>query len=293
MNRLREIGLGTRTLVMGVLNVTPDSFSDGGMHEAPGAALAHARRMIADGADLLDIGGESTRPATFRDAAPLDPQEELRRVLPAIALIVSEFPDVLLSIDTYKSEVAEAALDAGASIVNDISALSYDPAMAPLVARRGVPAILMHLPGKPREIGRSHYGDVIADLAAYFLDRIAAARAAGVSPEQILIDPGLGFGKNTEHNLEILRRLRELQLVGRPIVVGASRKRFIGAVLGTEDPADRREGTAATVALSIAAGADIVRVHDVREMARVARMSDAVVRRPTTGAPTATHSDRR
>ncbi|BDI28045.1 dihydropteroate synthase [Capsulimonas corticalis] len=270
--------MGTRTLVMGVLNVTPDSFSDGGQYADPAAAVAHARQMIADGADILDIGGESTRPATFRDSSPLNPEEELRRVLPAITQIASEFPDVLLSIDTYKAAVAEAALDAGASIVNDISALSYDPEMAPLVARRGVPAILMHLPGKPRDVAKARYGDILSDIAAYFFDRIAAVRALGVWPEQLLIDPGLGFGKNTEQNLEILRRLRELQLIGAPMVIGASRKRFIGAVLGTEDPMDRREGTAATVALSIAAGADIVRVHDVREMARVARMSDAIVR---------------
>jgi dihydropteroate synthase len=271
--------LGRRTLVMGVLNVTPDSFSDGGLFADTDAAVAHARAMVADGADILDIGGESTRPATFADRSPLAPEEEIRRIVPVIARIASDIPGVPISIDTYKAEVAQAAINAGATAINDISGLAYDPDMAAVAARAGVPVILMHLPGKPREIpAEPHYDDIVADIAAYFRVRIQAARDAGIADDHILLDPGIGFGKNASNNLEILRRLAEFKSLGYPIVVGASRKRFIGKVLGIDDPADRVEGTAATVALSIAAGADIVRVHDVRAMARVARMTDAIVR---------------
>ena len=264
---------------MGVLNVTPDSFSDGGRFADPEAAVAQAHRMVADGAHLLDIGGESTRPATFGDRSPLPPEEELRRLLPVIARLAAELTQVPLSVDTYKAEVALAALDAGASLINDISGLTYDPGMAPLVAARGVPVVLMHLPGRPRDLPRSPvYADVVAEVLAFFTRQIAYAESEGISRDQIWLDPGLGFGKTAEHNLELLRRLPNLKALGLPLVVGASRKRFLGKILGTDDPQDRREGTAATVALSIAGGADVVRVHDVREMARVAKVSDAIVR---------------
>jgi dihydropteroate synthase len=264
---------------MGVLNVTPDSFSDGGLHDTVEAAVAHAHQMVADGAHILDIGGESTRPATFADKSPLPPAEEKRRILPIIARIAAELPHVPISVDTYKAEVARAALDAGASILNDISGLTYDPAMAALAAERGIPLILMHLLGRPRDLPVNPvYTDVVADVLAFFERQIAYAEASGVRHNQIWLDPGLGFGKTAQHNLELLRRLPELQALGLPLVVGASRKKFLGKILGTDDSNERKEGTAATVALSIAGGADVVRVHDVREMARVAKVSDAIVR---------------
>ena len=264
---------------MGVLNVTPDSFSDGGLHAEVETAVAHAHALAADGAHLLDIGGESTRPATFGDKSPLPPEEEKRRILPVIARLAAELPHLPISVDTYKADVARAALDAGASLLNDISGLTYDPAMAALAAERGVPLILMHLPGRPRDLPRSPiYTDVVADILAFFERQIAYAEAQGVRHDQLWLDPGLGFGKTAQHNLEILRRLPELKSLGLPLVVGASRKKFLGKILGTDDPNDRKEGTAATVALSIAGGADVVRVHDVREMARVAKVSDAIVR---------------
>jgi len=271
--------LGERTLIMGVLNVTPDSFSDGGLHASTDAAIDAGRRMIADGADILDIGGESTRPATFQDNQPLDPAEEAARVIPVIQRLRNEFPTVAISIDTYKAEVASAALDAGATIVNDISGLTFDPSMASLVADRGCPIVLMHILGRPRDIpSKPDYADVVQSIIEFLATQVAFARASGVDVSRIIVDPGIGFGKTAEHNLEILRRLREIVNLGYPVLVGASRKRFIGKILGIDDPRDRVEGTAATVALSIAAGASIVRVHDVKEMARVARVSDAVVR---------------
>ena len=271
--------LGQRTLILGVLNVTPDSFSDGGLYADVDAAVAHAHALVSDGADILDIGGESTRPATFGDKSPLPPEEEKRRILPVIARLAAEMPSVPLSVDTYKAEVAGAALDAGASLVNDISGLTYDPEMAALVAARRVPLILMHLPGRPRDLPTHPvYTDVVADVLTFFTHQIAYAESQGIQRSQLWLDPGLGFGKTAGHNLELLRRLSELKTFGLPLVVGASRKKFLGRILGTDDPADRKEGTAATVALSIAAGADMVRVHDVREMARVAKVSDAIVR---------------
>lgn len=274
----REL-LGRQTLVMGVLNVTPDSFSDGGRYADLEAAVAQVHRLVADGAHILDIGGESTRPATFGDRCPLPPDEEKRRILPVIARLAAELPHIPLSVDTYKAEVAQAALDAGASIVNDISGLTYDPQMASLIAVRGIPVIVMHMPGRPRDLPAFPvYSDVVADVLAFFERQIAFAESEGVARDQLWLDPGLGFGKTAQHNLELLRRLPELKALSLPLVVGASRKKFLGKILGTDDPNDRKEGTAATVALSIAGGADVVRVHDVREMARVAKVSDAVVR---------------
>ncbi|MGO8671736.1 MAG: dihydropteroate synthase [Capsulimonadaceae bacterium] len=284
--RLLLPDLGRRTLIMGVLNVTPDSFSDGGLYATVDAAVEHGRRMVADGADILDIGGESTRPATFRDNQPLPAPEECARVVPVIAALAGEFPYIPISVDTYKAAVAEAALDAGASIVNDISGLMYDPEMAPLAAARRCPVVVMHLLGRPRDIPSSPvYEDVIGTLIEHFARQVAVAHAAGVDPSQILLDPGIGFGKTTEHNVTILRRLPELAAIGYPLVVGPSRKRFIGAILDLPDPNDRVEGTAAAVALSIAGGASIVRVHDIRPMSRVVRVSDAIVRgwRDTSG----------
>ena len=264
---------------MGVLNVTPDSFSDGGLYANVQAAVARAHQMVTEGAHILDIGGESTRPSTFSDRSPLPPEEEKRRILPVIARLAAELPHIPISVDTYKAQVAEAALDAGASLINDISGLTYDPAMSALAASSGVPIVLMHLLGRPRDLPlHPVYEDVIAEVIAFFERQIASAEKSGVLRSQIWLDPGLGFGKNAQHNLELLRRLPELRALGFPLVVGASRKNFLGRILGTDDPTDRRDGTAAAVALSIAGGADMVRVHDVREMARVARVSDAIVR---------------
>ena len=232
---------------MGVLNVTPDSFSDGGLYDDVASAVSHAHQLVTDGADILDIGGESTRPATFGDHSPLPVDEEKRRILPVILRLAAELPHIPISVDTYKAEVAEAALNAGASLINDISGLIYDPRMALLAASRRVPLILMHLPGRPRDLPlHPVYDDIVADVRAFFTRQIAYAEAQGIERSQLWLDPGLGFGKTAQHNLELLRRLPELKSLGLPLVVGASRKKFLGKILGTDNPNDRREGTAAT-----------------------------------------------
>ena len=275
---------GERTLLMAVLNVTPDSFSDGGLYFDPEKAVAHAAQMLADGADILDIGGESTRPATFATQTPLPPDEELNRIRPVIEAIAKNFPDAPISVDTYKASVAAGALQAGAVMINDISALRADAGMAGVAAQFGVPVCLMHLPGLPMAIpAETNYADVAREVGAHLRERAAFARAAGISEYNIILDPGIGFGKNVEQNLELLRRLRELTEIGYPLLVGTSRKSTIGKVLGGLAVGDRIEGTAATVAISIANGAAIVRVHDVKEMARVIWMSDAIVREQGTG----------
>jgi dihydropteroate synthase len=270
---------GARTYVMGILNVTPDSFSRDGLM-APGAssaatvaaAVARARAMLAEGADLLDVGGESTRPAT-EQAVPLDAATEMERVVPVIRALAAELPPhAIISVDTYKARVAEAALDAGATLINDIGGLRFDERMAPLVAERGVPVVLMsNLRGQPRR-------DALGDVARQISGSIECALAAGIEWGRIIVDPGIGFGLTAEENVAVLGRLGELRALGRPLLVGTSRKSTIGKVLGGLPEDDRLEGTAATVALSIAQGADIVRVHDVKAMARVARMADAIVR---------------
>ena len=264
---------------MGVLNVTPDSFSDGGRFFVPHEALAQAVRMVEDGADILDIGGESTRPATFATGSPLDAAEEMRRILPIIQAITARMPEVPISVDTYKAAVARRAVEAGAAMVNDISALRADPEMAATVAALAVPVCLMHMPGLPTAVPAGPvYADVIREVREHLMERAEAAIAAGIAPENIVLDPGFGFGKTVAHNLDLLRRLRELTTPSYPLLLGTSRKSTLGAVLGDLPPNDRLEGTAATVALSIANGAAIIRVHDVREMARVAKVSDAIVR---------------
>lgn len=268
-----------RTLIMGILNVTPDSFSDGGHFLQVDAALAHAERMVAEGAHMIDVGGESTRPATFASHQPLDPDEERRRILPVIAGIRERLPEVPVSVDTYKAAVARDAVASGAVLVNDISALRADPEMAATVAALQVPVCLMHMPGLPKAIpANPEYTDVVAEVVAHLKERAEAAQAAGVAPQDIVVDPGIGFGKSVSDNLALLRRLPEIVALGYPVLIGTSRKSMIGTVLGNLPPEDRVEGTAATVALSIAYGATIVRVHDVRAMARVARMTDAIIR---------------
>jgi len=276
---------GERTYVMGVLNVTPDSFSGDGLMRGGTfveAAMAQARRFAQEGADILDVGGESTRPGSRR----VETEEEMARVIPVIEQLAREV-NIPICIDTYKAQVAEAALDAGAHMVNDVWALRMDPDMAPLVAERGVPVILMHNRARPKEATQTErlggryvgveYEDLMADLIRELRGSIEGALDAGVEWGKMIVDPGIGFGKTVEQNLEIVRRLGELRVLGRPILLGSSRKSFIGYTLGVP-PEERVEGTQATVALGIASGADIVRVHDVREMVRVARMTDAIVR---------------
>jgi len=271
--RSREVPLGGRTLIMGIVNVTPDSFSGDGLAAAPQAAIALGKRMVSEGADILDIGGESTRPG----AEPVTLQEELRRVLPVVEALAAE-TQTPISIDTYKPAVARQALAAGASIVNDISGLHADEEMPRVAAEAGAAVVIMHIRGTPRDMQKDpRYADVIGEISDYLEEGIGRAEAAGVTRNQIVVDPGIGFGKTLEHNLEILRRLREFRCLGCPLMVGTSRKSMIGAILDL--PVEQRlEGTAATVALAIQAGADIVRVHDVKEMARVARVADAIVR---------------
>jgi dihydropteroate synthase len=273
-NLLNVARSGERTLVMGILNVTPDSFSDGGLFLDAAPAVAHARRMAEEGADIIDVGGESTRP----NAEPLLEEEELKRVLPVIEAIAATV-DTPISIDTYKSRVARTAIEAGAAMVNDISALTFDPLMASTVAEFGLPVCLMHIQGTPRNMQQNPvYEDVVTDVKNWLAARIEVAKRAGIKDENIIVDPGFGFGKTVQHNLELLRRLKEFTELGYPVLSGTSRKSAIGKVLNGLPPEERLEGTAATVALSIANGASIVRVHDVKEMARVVRMADAVVR---------------
>lgn len=279
MDSLLAHGLGKRTLIMGVLNVTPDSFSDGGLYAAEDTAVERALAMAEEGADIIDIGGESTRPATFGDQSPLDPAEEKERILPVIRRIAAAAPNLPISVDTYKAGVAAEALEAGAGIVNDISGLTFDPKMAGVVAQAKVPVVIMHMLGEPRNIPLNPvYQDVVGEIASFFARQIAYAKELGIEERRIMIDPGIGFGKTGAHNLEILRRLRQLKSLGRPILIGPSRKRFLGKLLDDAAPLDRLEGTAAAIAVGIANGADIVRVHDVKEMARVAKVADAIVR---------------
>ena len=261
-----ELAWGKRTYVMGIINTTPDSFSGDGLEYNVESAVEQGLRFQAEGADIIDVGGESTRPGS----TAVDAEEEMRRILPVIRGLASRL-DIPISVDTYKSEVARAAIDAGASIINDVWGLKHDPDMAALAAKEGVPVVLMH------NQNGTDYADLVPDVMSGLRSSLSLALEAGVAIENVILDPGMGFGKTAEHNLEILRRLAEFKDLGRPLLVGMSRKRTIGYVL--DAPVDDRvEGTAATVALSVANGADIVRVHDVKVMARVARMSDAVVR---------------
>jgi dihydropteroate synthase len=260
-------------LVMGVLNVTPDSFSDGGKFSDPKLAVEHAREMVAAGAKLIDVGGESTRPGS----QPVPAEEQIRRVVPVIREIANLA--AIVSIDTTRAAVAEAALDAGAGMVNDISAGRDDDAMLPLVARRGVPVVLMHMQGTPATMqDKPTYRDVMGEVIEFLRQRIAVAKKAGIDEGKILLDPGIGFGKTMSHNLELIRRQGELLSLGRPVVIGTSRKGFIGRITGeTEQPGKRLFGTAASIAWAIANGAGIVRVHDVRPMVQVVATIRAIL----------------
>ena len=258
---------------MAVVNVTPDSFSDGGVRFDADRAIADGERMVADGADLLDVGGESTRPG----AEPLPEEEELRRVLPVIAGLRSKV-SVPISIDTYKSGVATRAVEAGATIVNDISALTYDPALVGVVANLGAAVILMHNRGRSSAMyENATYAEVVGDVSDELLTRADAALAAGIRRERILLDPGLGFAKHASHTLEALAGFKRFSNLGYPLVSGPSRKSFLKVALGDVPPADRIWGTAAAVAASVLFGAHIVRVHDVREMVQVVRVTDSIL----------------
>jgi dihydropteroate synthase len=257
---------------MGVVNVTPDSFSDGGRFLDTQSAVEHCRRLAAEGADILDVGGESSRPG----AADVPADEEVGRVVPVIEAAAARL-DVPISVDTSKADVARAALEAGAAMINDVTAGS-DPAMFALAAERGVPIVLMHMQGTPRTMQKApRYDDVVGEVIRFLAARADAASGAGVRPERVIVDPGIGFGKTVEHNYEILARLGELGALGRPVLVGPSRKSFIGATLGVET-GERLLGTAAAVAACVLGGAHIVRVHDVAEMRQVCDIVDAVRR---------------
>lgn len=279
-NRLRIgarwIDRGRAPLVMGVVNVTPDSFSDGGRYLDAGAALRHALQLVDDGAGLLDVGGESTRPG----AVPVTVEEELQRVIPVLRRI-RERTAIPLSVDTTKAAVARAALDEGADLVNDVSGLRFDPAMATLVAQSTCSVVLMHLQGEPRTMQDApHYDDVVGEVREALAACVVAAEAAGIARERIWVDPGLGFGKRHDDNLHLLQALAELRVPGCALLVGASRKRFLGTLLDEPDPLRRQEGDLAVAARCYAAGADVLRVHDVRAVQRFFKVLDAITPAP-------------
>ncbi|HZB79630.1 MAG TPA: dihydropteroate synthase [Actinomycetota bacterium] len=280
--RDRELSLGERTLVMGIVNVTPDSFSDGGMFDDADAAVKHGLQLLEEGADILDVGGESTRPGSI----PVDEDEELARVLPVIEGLRREAPEAILSVDTRKAAVASEALAAGTDVVNDIGA-GADPGMFGVVASAGAGMVLMHMQGEPKTMqSEPRYGDVVGEVRSFLAERLGGAVAAGIGRDRLCVDPGIGFGKTPDQNLALLHELAMFRQLGRPVLLGTSRKSTIGHVLDL--PAhERLEGTLATTALGIAAGVDIVRVHDVLANVRAARMSDAVLRRDSRVRPRA------
>ena len=270
--RGRRFFLGPRTWIMGIINVTPDSFSDGGRYFDTKRAIARGLELAADGADILDVGGESTRPGSL----PVPEAEELRRVVPVIGALRKRIT-CLLSVDTTKAAVARTALDAGADIVNDTSAFRFDPAMPGEVARSGAGVILMHMQGTPLTMQRSpRYGDLLDEISAFLGERIRVAEAAGIPRESIVVDPGIGFGKTFEDNLVLLRRQEVFHELGRPLLLGFSRKAFLGQLLGLP-PEERLEGTIAAAVLSVERGAHILRVHDVGPVARAVRAAEAIL----------------
>ncbi len=269
----RNIDLSSRTHIMGVLNVTPDSFSDGGKFFKSDDAVSQGMKMIEEGADMIDVGGESTRPGSD----PLPTEEELSRVIPVIQSL-SKKTDVPISIDTYKAEVARRALDAGAQMINDISALRFDPKMKEVASEYKVPIVLMHIKGTPKEMQKDpSYEDAIAEIKEYLRQSIKIAQDAGIDREKIIIDPGIGFGKRVQDNLNVLKNLKEFSILGCPILIGCSRKSFIGKILDL--PAEERlEGSLAALAVAVMNGANIVRVHDVKESKRVVGLVDVIRR---------------
>lgn len=273
--RKKNYDLSQRTLIMGALNVTPDSFSDGGVFFDREKAIEQGLRLAQGGADILDIGGESTRPGT----KPLEEEEEIRRVIPLIQTLNQKI-DIPISVDTRKARVAEKALETGAEMINDISALRFDEGMAEVVARWKVPLVLMHMRGNPETMQLDpHYDDLIGEILSFFRERTAFAESRGILADQIILDPGIGFGKSLEeqHNLILLKYLQNFKVLEKPLLIGTSRKAFIGKILGLP-PQAREEGTMATVAVAILNGANIVRVHEVERMRRVVQVIDAVLR---------------
>ncbi len=267
----KELAFANKTLVMGILNVTPDSFSDGGRFDSVERAQRHALKMLADGADIIDIGGESTRPGS--DAISAD--EEMTRVIPVIERIRLK-SDVPISIDTSKAVVARAALEAGADIINDISGLTFDAAMPPLAAETGVPVVVMHTFSNPKVMQKTYrYDDVVEDIFHFFKERLEALTQSGIQGDRIILDPGIGFGKSIQHNCRLIRECRRFGELGCPILIGASRKSFIGAILDA-DVNDRLEGSLAAAVAAAWAGANIIRAHDVKETVRALQLSDAI-----------------
>ena len=266
--------LGPGPVLFGILNVTPDSFSDGGDFLAPEAAARHALNLLDEGADVLDVGGESTRPGSD----PVSPEEEVRRVVPIIERVLAARPEATISVDTYRAATAEAALRAGARVVNDVTALRGDPRMAALVADAGCPVVLMHMKGEPKTMQKEpSYSDVVREVRGFLDERAEHAVAAGVSPERIVLDPGIGFGKTVEHNLALLRDLGDIVELGFPVLVGASRKRFLGGITGVEEAKGRVFGTVATTVLAYERGASLFRVHDVRANREALAVAQAVL----------------
>lgn len=270
--RDREFVWGKRTYIMGILNVTPDSFSDGGEFNSLDAAIARAGQMVSAGADIIDVGGQSTRPGSVQ----ISLEEELERTVPAIEALRRE-SNIPISIDTTRSQVAEVAIQAGADWVNDISGATFDPQMLTTVARLQVPIVLMHIKGTPQTMQQlTDYRDLFGEISQFFRDRIATAEAAGIRREYISLDPGIGFGKTAEQNIELLRKLDVFKVFGLPLLVGVSRKSFIGKILNQPDPKKRIWGTAAACCGAIARGADILRVHDVEAMAEVCQVFNTI-----------------
>ena len=263
-------------MIMGIVNVTPDSFSDGGRFERADEAVKHGLQLIADGADILDVGGESTRPGSD----PVSIEDELARVIPVIHGLNGSAPQTPISVDTRRAAVATEAIAAGADIVNDVSAAA-DPGMLPAVRESGAGLVLMHMRGEPKTMQLApHYDDVVTEVRDFLAGRLGAAVAAGVARTRLCVDPGIGFGKDLGHNLSLLRDVGEFRDLRVPVMVGTSRKRFIGELTGVDDPAERMEGTAGAVAWCAAHGVDVLRVHDVRQMTRVVRVVDAIARGP-------------
>jgi len=273
LNIHTDLPFDERTLIMGIVNVTPDSFSDGGKFINPADAIDHAIHLVEDGADILDIGAESTRPG----AADVSVEEEIDRLLPVVNALVKSV-DVPISVDTTKSVIAQQMLDAGAHIINDISGLQFDPQLSKVVADYGCPVVIMHIQGTPRTMQKNPvYNDVISDIISYFKKRVEFARSAGIQDQQIILDPGIGFGKTIEHNFRILSEFREFTSLGYPLVLGASRKSFIGKTLDVPVD-DRLEGSLAAAVVGAWNGANIIRVHDVKETKRALRITDAIDR---------------
>ena len=271
--RDRVLEVGTRPLIMGILNVTPDSFSDGGNFFDRNSAVEHGLQMVRDGADILDVGGESTRPG----AAEVSADDEAARVVPVIEAL-SKQTHAVISVDTWKASIARRAIDAGARIINDVSALTHDADMPRVVMESGAGVVLMHMQGTPRTMQQApHYDDVVTDVSRYLQTRVQTLEAMGVHRESLAVDPGIGFGKTVEHNLEILNRLYEFKDLGRPICVGTSRKSFIGKILNNESASDRLAGTIATCTAAMIRGADILRVHDVKEAIEAAAITDRII----------------